>query len=78
MFGFQEKVILHELGHALGLIHEHQRPDRDGFVNINYSHLRPGGRGNFERFSRSYVNYNVAYDYNSIMHYGPRVSEARA
>ena len=28
------EVILHELGHGMGLLHEHQRPDRDFFVKV--------------------------------------------
>jgi hypothetical protein len=28
-------ILLHEVGHAVGLIHEHQRPDRDEFVTSN-------------------------------------------
>jgi hypothetical protein len=33
-FGWSEAVgaLLHETGHAAGLVHEHQRPDRDQFV----------------------------------------------
>ena len=27
-------TFLHELGHALGLIHEHKRPDRDQYVTV--------------------------------------------
>ena len=76
VLGFQQKIVLHELGHALGLIHEHQRPDRDDYVTINFSNLRPSGRSNLEKVSRSAVNnHGVAYDLTSIMHYGPRVSQ---
>jgi len=34
------RVYLHEIGHALGLMHEHQRPDRNSYVTIDPSYLR--------------------------------------
>ena len=32
---WQQDVVLHELGHALGFIHEHQRADRDEHIFVN-------------------------------------------
>jgi hypothetical protein len=29
-------LITHEIGHTLGLFHEHQRPDRDKYVKVDY------------------------------------------
>ncbi|XP_019616427.1 PREDICTED: apolipoprotein(a)-like isoform X2 [Branchiostoma belcheri] len=63
-------VIMHELGHVLGLYHEHSRPDRDEFVDILVNNVRPGEEYNFQKMSSSDINlYNIPYDYMSIMHY---------
>ena len=62
--------ITHELGHALGLLHEHQRPDRDQFITIFWNAIIPKYLHNFEiRDNPLIEEENHDYDYQSIMHY---------
>jgi hypothetical protein len=44
MFGecLRVAAMIHELGHAIGFNHEHERPDRDDFVNIYLENVDPG------------------------------------
>jgi hypothetical protein len=62
-------VIVHEIGHSLGLDHEHCRKDRDIYVDIIEGNIAPGYEVNFK--IRNVVSYSD-YDFKSLMHYGPR------
>jgi len=61
--------IIHEIGHALGLFHEHTRPDRANFAQVDWQQVVPGKEINFEVLEAGVQNYGP-YDYGSIMHYG--------
>ena len=61
--------------HALGFYHEHQRPDRDNFLKVDWSSVKSGTRKSVEhqikiipdRFWK--IKSSDEYDYKSIMHY---------
>lgn len=77
------RALLHEMGHTLGLLHEHQRQERDFFIKINQENRDQ--RLPFEAFKHNVFLKNetsvecigirkpnnrfVNYDFESIMHY---------
>ncbi len=67
-------IVAHELGHVIGLLHEHTRPDRGSHVNINWPNIMDGKEGNFQKFTASdeRIAYD-AYDIDSIMGYASSV-----
>ncbi|XP_070578756.1 blastula protease 10-like [Ptychodera flava] len=68
-----EGVALHEIGHTIGLMHEHVRHDRDGFVSINEENIQPGTEGNFvKRDPLANGAIPFYYDVCSVMHYNSR------
>uniref|UniRef100_A0A0N5B8U3 Metalloendopeptidase n=1 Tax=Strongyloides papillosus TaxID=174720 RepID=A0A0N5B8U3_STREA len=62
--------ILHEIGHALGLIHEQSRSDRDEYVEVKLENVKKEEHNNFMKFNfTTNKNYSTSYDYASLMHY---------
>ncbi|VDM62645.1 unnamed protein product [Angiostrongylus costaricensis] len=55
----------HEIGHALGLFHTQSRHDRDSFVTLQLQNILQTEKTNY--------NYNLTYDYGSLMHYGATI-----
>lgn len=60
-------TICHELGHTLGLVHEHQRSDRNSYVTILTGNIAPGQEGNFVLLTDA--QNKTPYDFLSVMHY---------
>jgi hypothetical protein len=65
--------IIHELGHTIGLWHEHCRHDRDTFVTVDFPNIDQGSWQNFAIDSiadEPTPTTDVGdYDFGSIMHY---------
>lgn len=59
-------TLVHELGHALGLTHEHQRSDRDDHLIMHEDRI-PAGQA--DQYDKRDTPWRSDYDFNSVMHY---------
>ena len=64
-----ERTISHEVMHSIGFFHEHTRPDRDQYVQINESCVREGKFENSFKIQTTSLTYGLKYRARSIMHY---------
>jgi|SRR5579864_385037 len=62
--------IRHEIGHALGLLHEHTRSDRDANIKIHTENIN---RARCSLFTKNNIPGALcgSYDFASVMHYDP-------
>jgi hypothetical protein len=60
-------IVCHEICHALGFYHEHQRPDRDTYVTINWPNIQSGYAFAFSLLAGASTY--TTYDFDSVMHY---------
>jgi hypothetical protein len=65
---WNRSTLCHEIGHTLGLVHEHQRSDRDNYISIITSNITSNGLAAFVILPSS-LN-KTPYDFFSVMHYG--------
>lgn len=61
---------VHELLHALGVIHEHTRCNRDAYVRVDPANIQVGQAHNFSKVCTGELMVDT-YDEGSIMHYPP-------
>jgi ssRNA-specific RNase YbeY (16S rRNA maturation enzyme) len=68
----QHGKIVHELLHVVGFHHEHQRPDRNKYVEILWDNIKDDCKDQFDILSApvSYLK-GFPYDSDSVLHYGP-------
>jgi hypothetical protein len=61
------RVIIHEILHALGFVHEQERPDRDQYIDVRFENIIPGLESQFEADPK-YIPH-TPYDFGSVLHY---------
>ncbi|GMR42796.1 hypothetical protein PMAYCL1PPCAC_12991 [Pristionchus mayeri] len=63
-------TIIHEMMHVVGFYHEHERWDRDSFIDIIWQNIDKGALDQFGKVDLSKTSYyGQSYDYKSILHY---------
>ncbi|XP_077491861.1 astacin-like metalloprotease toxin 5 [Amblyomma americanum] len=73
----QLPIVLHELLHALGFMHEHVRPDRDQYIKVIPENIKPQYLANFKKVAPDDALLFSSFDIESVMMYGS-ISAARS
>ena len=63
-------TVIHEIGHSVGLFHEHCRSDRDSTITVLYHNIQSGKSSQFALLNPSDCVCVGPFDFNSVMLYG--------
>lgn len=61
--------VIHEMGHTVGLYHEHSRKDRDQYISIQWNNIQSGQAYNFNMYNSG--TDIGPFNINSVMMYWP-------
>ncbi|VDL95660.1 unnamed protein product [Schistocephalus solidus] len=65
-------LYLHEIGHAIGMQHEHVRPDRESVLDVDLGGVPKNIQSFYDTIDQAKLQtYGSPYDLQSIMQYGP-------
>ncbi len=65
-----QRYIVQLFGHVLGLLNEHQRPDRDNYIQVNWENIDSEALQHYAKIDNSLIEEeDFAYDTMSVMHY---------
>lgn len=67
-------IVIHELLHALGYIHMHNRPNRDKYIRIIWNNIDPKFKDQFYKVNPQFNYFGTPYDFESIMHYSAKAA----
>ncbi|WP_343532137.1 M12 family metallopeptidase [Pedobacter sp.] len=66
-------VIIHEIGHVVGLMHEQCRADRDQYINVNYNNIHNDYKYQYDTYIvKGISGWQLgSFDFHSVMLYMP-------
>lgn len=67
-YGCTVGTVIHEIGHAIGLLHEQCRYDRDNYITVNTSNIGSDYLSNFTKRTSNYYCIG-SFDFGSVMLY---------
>lgn len=66
---FKLGTIMHEILHSLGFHHQQCATNRDDYVLIVEENIKEGKLNNFVKYDKTVTDFDIPYDYGSILHY---------